>query len=69
MNERAYFEKLIGKFLVLNVQSNDYTLKYSGFLKAVLENQILFDDVKLGEILIVQKDITIRGIYDDRPRS
>lgn len=69
MNERAYFEKLIGKFLVLNVQSNDYTLKYSGVLKEVWDNQILFDEVKLGEIPIVIKDITVRGIYDGKPRE
>jgi hypothetical protein len=66
MNEREYFERLIGKFLKIVVPINGYDYRYNGKLIQVLDDQILFEDIKTGQVLIRIKSVTVLSIevYD-----
>ena len=64
MNERDYFERLIGKFLKIVVPINGYDYRYNGKLIQVMDDQIMLEDVKTGPVLIRMKSVTVLSIED-----
>jgi len=68
MNKKEYFESIRNKTIKISKKDvNGYVYYYNGNINEVFDNEFLFNDIKVGKILLTFDNVsvlTIKGVFD-----
>lgn len=66
--QKEYYKRFLNKFIKITKSVNKQELYYRGIVKAIFDDQLILDDVKLGEIPISYDGLTILEVREENER-
>jgi len=65
--EKEFYQRFLNKYVKIIKLVQRKTYFYRGFVKAVFDDKLIIDDIKLGQVPISFNELTITGVkdYDD----